>query len=139
MTHSFLHHFRTRAAETRRVLAFVLWGLIAQAIVPTLAIAAQAGNPDAPDTATLCTRSGLVTIALNSDGQPSSDDPAASVAERCLNCVFHNIAAVPPSFDAAIRVAAPTQDRFALTLQASAPLTTLPSQRYSARAPPSSI
>lgn len=139
MTHSFLHHFRTRAAATRRVLAFVLWGLIAQAIFPTLAIAAQAGNPAEPDTATICTRSGLVTIALNSDGQPNSDDPAASVAERCLSCVFHNIATVPPSFDAAIRVAARTQDHFALTLHASALLSALPTQRYSARAPPSSI
>ena len=139
MSPSLLHSFRTHAAATRRVLAFVLWGLIAQAIVPTLAIAAQAGNPDGPDTATLCTRSGLVTIALNSDGQPNSDDPAASVAERCLSCVFHNIATVPPGFDAAIRVAARTQDRFALTLHASEPLATLPSQRYSARAPPSLI
>ncbi|MGA1562947.1 MAG: DUF2946 family protein [Gammaproteobacteria bacterium] len=139
MTLSLLQHFRSRARATQRMLAFVLWGLIAQAIFPTLAIAAQAGNPDGPDTATICTRSGLVTIALNSDGQPNDDDPAASVVERCLNCVFHNIASVPPSFDAGLRVADSAHDSFALTLDTSAHTTTLPSERYSARAPPSLI
>ena len=139
MTLSLLQHFRSRARATQRMLAFVLWGLIAQAIFPTLAIAAQAGNPDGPDTATICTRSGLVTITLNSDGQPSNDDPAASVVERCLSCVFHNIASVPPLFDAGLRVADAAHDSFALTLDTSAQTTTLPSERYSARAPPSLI
>jgi hypothetical protein len=139
MKPSLLQSVRLRSAATRRMLAFVLWGLIAQAIFPTLAIAAQAGNPDGPDSATICTRSGLVTIALNSDGQPSNDDPAASVVERCLNCVFHNIASVPPSFDAGLRVAEAAHDSFALALDTSAYATTLPSERYSARAPPSLI
>jgi hypothetical protein len=139
MSASLLHRFRTHAAATRRVLAFVLWGLIAQAIFPTLAIAAQAGNPEGPDTATICTRSGLVTIALNSDGQPSRDDPAANVIERCLSCVFHNIATIPPTFDAALQIADASNDSFTLTRNTSALLPTLPSERYSARAPPSLI
>jgi hypothetical protein len=139
MSPSLLRTFRTHAVATRRVLAFVLWGLLAQAIFPTLAIAAQAGNPDGTDSATICTRSGLVTIALNSDGQPNSDDPAANVAERCLSCAFHHIATVPPSFDTAIRVPTASNDSFALTLQTLALTPALPSERYSARAPPSSI
>ena len=139
MSLSLLQHIRSRVRATQRMLAFVLWGLIAQAIFPTLAISAQAGNPDGPDTAKICTRSGLVTITLNSDGQPSNDDPAATLVERCLNCVFHNIASVPPSFDTGLRVADAEHDSFALTLDTPAHATTLPSERYSARAPPSLI